>query len=137
DFARVLSRMITCDPREAYTGATDVLSDMGAVDIGAFDPWASVPPVGIRREISRVLRGLENTRSPASETVTHAASVDFVGPDGAGKSRLLGEIARVARSRGVIVLTAEGGSGGTWGGISVFVRQLVQLVGRGSRTCSK
>jgi hypothetical protein len=56
-------------------------------------------------------------------------------PDGFGKSRILAEIARVARSRNVIVLTAEGGALGTWGGVGALARQLVQLLGRGARMC--
>lgn len=135
DFARVLSRLVTSDPREAYSGATDVLADLSAVDATAFDPWERVPPVGTRREIARVLRFLDHTRLPTSEQVMHAASVDYVAPDGAGKSRLLAEIARVARSRNVIVITAEGGARGPWGGVGAIARQLVQLVGRGARPC--
>lgn len=137
DFARVLSRLVTSDPREAYSGATDVLADLSAVDAAAFDPWERVPPIGTRREIARVLRFLDHTRLPTSEQVLHAASVDYVAPDGAGKSRLLSEIARVARSRNVIVITAEGGARGPWGGVGSIARQLVQLVGRGARPCAQ
>jgi hypothetical protein len=135
DFARVLSRLVAADPRDAYTGATDVLADMSAVDATAFDPWESVRPIGTRRDVARVMRLLDHTRLATSETVLHAASVDYVGPDGAGKSRMLAEIARVARSRGVIVLTADGGALGTWGGVGALARQLVQLLGRGARMC--
>jgi tetratricopeptide (TPR) repeat protein len=135
DFARVLSRLVAVDPREAYTGATDVLADVGAVEITAFDPWESVPAIGIRRDIVRVLRFLEATRLPEAANVRHAASVEFVAPDGAGKSRLLAELARVARARDVIVLTAEGGARGPWGGVGAIARHLVQLLGRRARVC--
>jgi hypothetical protein len=135
DFARVLSRLVADDPREAYTGATDVLADVGGVELTAFDPWESLPPIGVWRDLARVMRLLDATSLPASETVRHAASVEFVGPGGGGKSRLLAELARIARSRDVIVLTAEGGSRGPWGGVGAFARQLVQLLGRRARVC--
>jgi len=86
DFARVLSRLVAVDPREAYTGATDVLADVGAVEITAFDPWESVPAIGIRRDVVRVLRLLDATRLPEAENVRHAASVEIVAPDGAAKT---------------------------------------------------
>jgi hypothetical protein len=137
DFARVLSRLVADDPREAYGGATDVLADVGATEATAFDPWECVAPIGIHRDVLRVIRLLDATRVPASEAVRHAASVDFHGPDGSGKSRLLAEIARLARPRDVIVLTAGGGARGPWGGVGAFARQLVQLLGRNARICVK
>jgi len=47
----------------------------------------------------------------------------------------LAELARVARSRDVIVLTAEGGARGPWGGVGAIARHLVQLLGRRARVC--
>lgn len=135
DFARVLSRLVGCDPRETYSGAMDVLVDLSVEDATAFDPWESLPVLGTRREITRVLRLLDDTQRATSETVQHASSVEYVGPGGSGKSRLLAEIARAARARNVIVLTAEGGSRGTWGGVGALARQLVQLLGRDARMC--
>ncbi len=135
DFARVLSRLVGCDPREVYSGATDVLVDLSVEDATAFDPWAALPVLGTRREVARVLRLLDDTQRATSETVRHASSVEYVGPASSGKSRLLAEIARAARARDVIVLTAEGGARGTWGGVGALARQLVQLLGRDARMC--
>jgi hypothetical protein len=135
DFARVLSRLVGCDPREVYSGATDVLVDLSVEDATAFDPWAALPVLGTRREVARVLRLLDDTQRATSETVRHASSVDYVGPAGSGKSRLFAEIARAARARDAIVLTAEGGARGTWGGVGALARQLVQLLGRDARMC--
>jgi hypothetical protein len=109
DFARVLSRLVTADPRDAYAGATDVLADLSALDATAFDPWESIRPVGTRREVARVLRLLDHTRLATSETVLHAASVDYVAPDGAGKKRLRssrGQHPRVLRGRSGVAAAA-------------------------------
>lgn len=137
DFARVLSRLVSSDPREAYPGAMEVLADLGASDTSWFDPWASVRPVGFRREVARVTRLLENTRVAASETEQHVASVDYVGPGRSGRTRLLGEIARVARARGAIVLSADGGARAPWSALGTFTRQLIQLLGPGSRVANQ
>jgi len=137
DFARVVSRLVSDDPREAYTGASDVLADVGSVEAVAFDPWESLPAIGIRREFGRVMRFLDATRLPVSETVRHAASIEYVGPGGSGRSRLLAELARMVRARDVIVLTADGAARGSWGGVGAFARQLVQLLGRTARVCAQ
>ncbi|MCE9635905.1 MAG: hypothetical protein K8T90_09385 [Planctomycetes bacterium] len=122
ELARVLVRLVATDPREAYESATEILSDLGERDESLPDPWLDLTFVARRRLVRNVLAHVERTGTRNAEF----ASVQVVGPPGSGRTRFLHEIARIARARRHVVMTANGGAPQQpWGAIGGIARQMM------------
>lgn len=125
ELARVLTRLATTDPREVYGGASEALSDLGSTDLSLAEPWEDLRFTGRRRHVEAAMRRLATAGTPSGRV----ASIDFVGGTGSGKSRLLREVARAARTRGAIVFSGEGRVAGQgFGALGALVRQLAAHV---------
>lgn len=122
ELARVLGRLVTADPREAYESATDVLTDLGERDESLPDAWLDLPLVGRGPLVRSVVARAER----AATRHARLASYEIVGPPGSGRSRVLAEVARAARERELVVLQASGGAPDhPWGALASLARQLL------------
>jgi tetratricopeptide (TPR) repeat protein len=125
ELARVLVRMVTVDPRESYLSATEVLTDLGEADESLPDPWARLEFVGRRGIVRRIVARAERAGTRGASL----ASFTISGAPGTGRSRLLAEVAREARARGLVVLQAAGGAAQRpWGALTSFARQLLARI---------
>lgn len=123
--ARVLGRLAEPDTFGVVPGAAEALAELGEPDLSLPEPWDVIPLVGRRRHVDAALRHVAQTAQP-SERV---ASLDFVGPSGAGRTRLLREIGRRAEALGIAFVGAEARAGTRgFGALTELVRRLAARV---------
>lgn len=127
DFTRVLSRMLSQDPREVYAGAAEALEDLGEHDLSIGDGELPVDwPTAV--DVTGIVRHVIREAVRDDDETQYEAVVEVVGPSGSGRTATLRRVASAIRDDGGLVLHISGSDPGPWGPFTTLTRRLLNLV---------
>ncbi|MCG3135310.1 MAG: hypothetical protein HMLKMBBP_02891 [Planctomycetes bacterium] len=121
ELARVLVRMASSDPMEAYEFAGEALLDLGARDLSLDNVWLELPQIGRGRMLRRIADAAGEVRRGERSVPSYVLE----GGCGTGRTSALRDIARRCREAGHSVVQIEGrDTSAQWEPMASLARQL-------------